>query len=139
MKILNLVATELAWAAGFVDGEGNIRFNTYKRPDGRLYGTLQLGVSQTHIAVLERLQAALGHRGKIYGPYKPKTQNSKPYWTFLTKGFEHTQASIALIWNWLSPVKREQVKHALSLAAEQSRTLKYPNSGKAARLREVSI
>lgn len=62
--------TEIAWAAGFFDGEGCVNIvkrKTANRP------TLQLAVGQSgNTEALDRFTKAVGG-GKVYGPYNPKT------------------------------------------------------------------
>lgn len=99
---------ELAWAAGFFDGEGNIRFDP--RP-GRKRGWTQFQVAQQDRRVLDRFVAAIGF-GEIYGPYGPYGK-TKPYYLLSIQGFERVQAAAAMLWRWLSPVKRQQVRLTL--------------------------
>lgn len=106
---------ELAWAAGFVDGEGYTGFHICQksRPtDQRQYGAISLTVSQCHKEPLERLQKALGV-GKLWGPYKKKKENHRDSYSFSVTGFEKTQAAIAMLWTWLGPIKREQASNAI--------------------------
>ena len=106
----------LAWAAGFVDGEGNFRMNEYKYIRRKQhYGGCHFSVAQIDRQVLDRLQKALGGLGKVYGPYHPKSKKNRqqPYYVFASAAFEQFQAIVAMLWNFLSPVKRAQAKHAL--------------------------
>ena len=63
---------ELAWAAGFWDGEGC----TYRSPRQWF-----MEVNQTEVTTLERFMAAVGV-GKIYGPRMPHktTLGTSPQW-----------------------------------------------------------
>lgn len=99
---------ELAWAAGFFDGEGHIRCDrgTVK---GKLYPRITLHAPQRDTRVLERMVKALG-RGKVLGPYN---NNGGPIYHFHVCNFEDVQMSVASMWPWLSPVKREQAAAAL--------------------------
>lgn len=105
---------ELAWAAGFVDGEGHFGLHkTRGRPtDSRGYGSPELTVAQCDRQVLDRLQQAL-NLGVVGGPYTPKKTNHNLVYLFYVHGFERVQAIICLLWPWLSPVKRKQVKRTL--------------------------
>jgi hypothetical protein len=47
--------------------------------------------------------------GNIY----PSRRNGKDTWAWHAQSFEHFQAVIALLWRWLSPIKREQARIAL--------------------------
>ncbi len=63
----------LAWAAGFIDGEGTI--SLYKRTDRKNEFTVRLSVVNTKIIALERLQAMFG--GSIHPMYK---ENDRRNW-----------------------------------------------------------
>ena len=54
---------ELAWAAGFFDGEGSTSVLKAQRDK---YAYLRISVSQKHPECLERFQQAIGGYGKIY-------------------------------------------------------------------------
>lgn len=95
---------ELAWAAGFFDGEGCVSL----LKSGR-HTYPQVGISQVDRMVLDRVTEAVGF-GKVYGPYKTPR---KPQYLYSVYGFEKTQALMAFLWPWLSPVKRAQFKRIL--------------------------
>lgn len=105
---------ELAWAAGFFDGEGHVSFN--HRKNTRSKGGLRFTVAQADRAVLDRMQRALGI-GRVKGPYGPYKTQTKPFWIYMVGSFEEVQAAIAMMWSFLSPVKRAQAKVALQEAA----------------------
>jgi hypothetical protein len=68
---------ELAWAAGFFDGEGHVGISTQEEPSGT-YRYPILIINQTDRRPLERFQHAVGI-GRIYGPYDRKNEkNWKP-------------------------------------------------------------
>lgn len=116
---------ELAWAAGFFDGEGYIGItNTNKGKHKRL----NVQLAQIYIEPLERFQKAVGH-GKIYGPYRRNTPNRQEYWLISFTYLEETQAVIALLWKWLSPPKRAQASKALKDFQDYRKTLTYPKKG----------
>lgn len=101
---------ELAWAAGFFDGEGCCR----ARRHGTLAKTprrfqLVLDVSQKDRRVLDRFRRAVGV-GAVYGPYRAP---HRVQYHFATTDFEACQAVIAMLWSWLGPLKREQARVAL--------------------------
>jgi hypothetical protein len=95
---------ELAWAAGFFDGEGCFSFTTKAG-----YGAAAIG--QVDRAPLERFQAAVGGLGKIYGPY---------FKIYPGRGIgakyrrEHVQAVVAMLWFKLGPSKKEQATRVLT-------------------------
>lgn len=113
---------ELAWAAGLFDGEGHTAFRKRARNvsrDGRrVYSTHILDIRQIDRRVLERFAAAVG-LGRVYGPYYPK--NGRPVWAYAVARFEQVQAVSALLWKWLSPVKRQQVSTMLRVSKSTPR------------------
>jgi len=98
----------LAWAAGFMDGEGNFRCKKSK------YGTLSpiMQAAQIDPDVLYRLNRSLGNIGTVYGPYKLKT--GKDVWSFHVGSFEKFQAASAMLWPFLSNIKRQQISSVLT-------------------------
>jgi hypothetical protein len=106
---------ELAWAAGFFDGEGNIRVKrlrpTASREGDRLRGYAVIFVPQIDPRVLERFRSAV-HLGKVMGPYAKS--HKQPQWHYEVYTFEKVQAVVALLWRWLSPVKRQQASEVLT-------------------------
>lgn len=102
---------ELAWAAGFFDGEGCVS-RKKNQSNGRRAPFLQ--VSQTNRVVLDRFQAAVGGLGVIYGPYRQKKRTHSPYWLYSTSNFEATQAVGTMLWSFLSPVKKEAYAREIS-------------------------
>jgi hypothetical protein len=94
---------ELAWAAGFFDGEGCF---SYTERAG--YGVATIG--QTDMRALERFRCAVGV-GKIYGPYDyryPGRMSKRPWWNYRAHRREHVQAIVTMLWFKLGPIKREQ-------------------------------
>lgn len=111
--------TELAWAAGFVDGEGCFVANSRARRKGSVpYRSLNLLISQAGDGetlfdppyALFRFKAAVGV-GRIYGPYR--NRRDRPIFRYQVSGLEQAQHVIAVLWPFLSPVKRGQAKQAL--------------------------
>lgn len=116
---------ELAWAAGFYDGEGSTITQVESR-DRRV--TLQICVSQCDVGPLERFQRALGGIGAIYGPTpRPKPQ-WRPLYQFRINRFEHSQAAIAMLWRFLCEPKREQAAEAMQrYHRERSQVYRFKN------------
>ena len=105
---------ELAWCAGFFDGEGHIGTGI-----GRIKGKwtarpLRLNVSQTDRFVLDRFRDAVGI-GRVSGPFdrSKRRPNESAVFYYQVSRFAYVQAVVALLWTWLSPVKREQARAAL--------------------------
>ena len=108
---------ELAWAAGFVDGEGYFWTRHRQTKKDRIkYATIGLNVHQVDKYALERLNKALLGLGKVCGPYGPYSGNRQAHYQYVVGNFADTEAVIALLWNWLGPVKRKQAANALKLA-----------------------
>ena len=104
----NFDSHELAWAAGFFDGEGTVHLSAHKGSPGG--ASVHTSVHQVDRRPLERFQAAVGV-GKIYGP-RPNPPN-RPISMFQTTTFEAGQALIAMLWRFLSAPKREQARQVL--------------------------
>lgn len=111
---------ELAWAAGFFDGEGSIgvyHFELYGRyrGTGHMGRALRLSIQQADRYVLDRFVQAVGI-GRVMGPYRSGGKDGytrRPRWKYDVGSFETVQAVVAMIWRWLSPVKRVQAGDAL--------------------------
>lgn len=111
---LSLNRENLAWAAGFFDGEGHSR-------NGRR-GALAVTISQADSPVLlERFRSAVGV-GTIRGPYTHKARpKQRPFYVYDALGFENTQHCLCVLWPWLGAVKREQARSALRAWMQQPR------------------
>jgi hypothetical protein len=96
--------TELAWAAGFYDGEGStVPVRQMKR--GRV--TMAVTVSQKDPEVLERFAAAVG-RGYLYPPFRPSASKPNPCWQYRLHRWKHCLEVMDLLWPYLGTLKREQ-------------------------------
>ncbi len=102
---------ELAWAAGFFDGEGcTVLQRSKKHPRTYLYTSL----TQVNLEPLKRFHNAVGGLGVIYGPYTHgRGRNWAPIHKWHTNKFEHSQAVLAMLWSFLSAPKRAQASAAL--------------------------
>lgn len=101
--------TELAWSAGFYDGEGNTRWGvtyTSKRRRSRTYGTFKMQVAQIHREVLDRFKTAVGV-GNVLGPYQKKNRTGKDYFVWTISG-PSALSAFHLIRPFLSSKKKEQ-------------------------------
>lgn len=94
---------EIAWAAGFIDGEGSFGVQRQTGHPDLPY----LQASQVDRYVLDRVCAALGV-GKVYGPYKTSGNVGRDYFYWRATGRERVVIAWNLISPWLSPVKKEQ-------------------------------
>jgi hypothetical protein len=111
---------ELAWAAGFFDGEGSTSAHI-----GR---GIQLHLPQVDVRPLQRFQLAVCGLGTLRGPYPPKGKQQRSFCVWSLTKFEHSQAVIAMLWRYLSDPKKEQMTRVVtqikpSLDAAQDRFL----------------
>jgi len=90
---------ELAWAAGFFDGEGT----TYADKTHSIF----VSVGQKHPALLYRFNDAIWNLGKVYGPYNN-------FYSLRIASFAKVQQVLALLWPYLGDEKREQARKALA-------------------------
>lgn len=105
---------ELAWAAGFFDGEGCIIKTTTKSLNhSRMH--VYITIAQTDTYVLERFKRAVGGMGRICKRRRMKSIKHSQRWDYIVSTFESGQAVIAMLWPWLSPIKRKQA-HGVLLA-----------------------
>ena len=90
------MTVEIAWAAGFFDGEGSTSLDKSKP---------RVAIGQKDRQVLDRFKTAVGY-GKVYGPYV----YVNPPRTFFYYVVRRQQAEdvIACLWPFLSQIKREQ-------------------------------
>jgi hypothetical protein len=93
---------ELAWAAGFFDGEGTTCCVIDKNRH------ISLSVSQKERDPLERFQSAVG-LGSIYGP----STSQKAPWRFSTGKLEDVKIIMRSLWPYLCGSKKTQFIRAL--------------------------
>ena len=121
---------ELAWAAGFFDGEAHIGLaRTNNKTQNR---HLHIQICQTEDGPLERFTEAV-NAGKIYGPYNHNRKvngNQRPYKQLHIATFEKVQQTVCLLWPWLSTPKKNQAKMAL-IAYRQYQERDKPRMGPA--------
>ncbi len=101
---------ELAWCAGFLDGEGYFAFSRHSGTRGQV----KIQASQVDDRPLLRLAASLG--GSVTGPYEIKRPNCPPNWSWSTASFGGVMQAVCLVWPWLSQPKRDQAHGALLAA-----------------------
>lgn len=99
----------VAWAAGFFDGEGS----TYVHHDSSRQGYLRIELSLPQKGAasvpeaLSRFRRAMCEMGRFGGP-----DETSLYW-WRTRGRLEAFAALALLWNDLGAVKREQANRAI--------------------------
>lgn len=123
--ILCLDSHELAWAAGFFDGEGYVG----ARQRGERWEHPGLTIAQIAKEPLDRFRLAVGGIGNITGPYRPKNPNGQPYYQYSLHGFVPVQAVTAMLWRWLCSVKRAQCATALTGTRDYLRS-RFESGGK---------
>ena len=103
---------ELAWAAGFYDGEGNCWASAKT-------GVLKIAVSQADPRPLRRFHAAVLRLGKLDGPYlrphRVHRENHSEMWTWHAQNYEDFHYVIGWLWEFLSEPKREQIDHYVAI------------------------
>lgn len=100
---------ELAWAAGFFDGEGNICLHF---PHKDQSASAILAIKQIDRRPLDRFNIATLEIGKVYGPYT-YNYNKNPYFRYTVCGVYKCQIISSLLYPWLSEPKREQITKVL--------------------------
>ena len=101
---------ELAWAAGFFDGEGHTGCHMKKNRLGKLYPQVQIEITQKHPGVLHRFREAIGH-GTVYGPYT--TKRNTQHYALRVYGTEVVRSVLASLAPYLSEEKRLQGEAAM--------------------------
>lgn len=90
--------TDLAWAAGFIDGEGCIALIHHHQTIGqKTYQcfVLRLSVANTDLLSLERLKAMFG--GSINGAGRSSRPHHKPCWQWFCHSAKAERALIRLL------------------------------------------
>jgi hypothetical protein len=105
--------TELAWAAGFWDGEGSTWLT---RPEGRGTAQPQARINQASTSgmpeVLVRFQRAVGF-GSLQGPNLTEGRDPLYCWVVSSRG--EVRAVLSQLEPWLGAVKRVQLWRVLGL------------------------
>lgn len=104
---MNFDTHELAWAAGFYDGEGSTSQGRSRRETGT-YLCARVSITQLDREALERFRAAVLGLGKI----TPKEVGGKAGWCWHAHA-DGAVAVIALLWKFLGRIKRDQAHRVL--------------------------
>lgn len=104
---------EIAWAAGFFDGEGATTLYAKSRRSMDTVRQPVMTISQVNNDTLERFQRAVLGIGKIYGPYQHK--NGRPQFVWRSYRWIDSQAVLALLWRFLGTHKQEQAARAFAV------------------------
>lgn len=94
---------ELAWAAGFFDGDGNVYYSASERRTPRLI----IQIDQVIREPLDRFVAAVGE-GKVLGPYKQKNRQANDYYKWSLEGYSKPLSVFLQIAPYMCSSKRDQ-------------------------------
>ena len=108
---------EVAWAAGFFDGEGTVSVGTDPRT-GR-YSAINMEIPQSSAAglpdVLVRFHRIVGV-GNVTGPHEPRSPWSRlPQYRWRSGALDDVEHVAALLWTRLGPTKRKQLDTSIRL------------------------
>ena len=113
MNEIKINRESLAWAAGFFDGEGSVSFT-----GDRLNRYPLITIQQNDPEVLYRFRDAVAFLGVVHGPYS-RRDGGNPFYNYQVSSFEKVQAVIAMLWPFLSVIKKSQAHNILSYIREQ--------------------
>jgi len=112
---MNFDRTDLAWASGLFEGEGNIGEHSYK--SGLVYP--QVTLSSTDEDVVRFFHDVLGGIGTVtFRPPKEGELRNKDMWTWSANSFENSQAVIAMFWPYLKQRRRARAIKAFNLVRD---------------------
>jgi hypothetical protein len=108
--MINLDTHELAWCAGFFDGEGSTTIQKNGTGGSHIY----IRVGQKEKELLIRFNKAINNCGRIYYDehYDNRNARKASIYRLVIYDFEHTQHIMCLMWKWLGPFKKEQYRKA---------------------------
>lgn len=98
----------LAWCAGFFDGEGC--FSTSKATTRHPNRYARVNISQVNREVLDKFRSTVGV-GVVRGPYDRPNQ---PMFSYNLSNWPEIQHLICVLWPWLGEVKKEQALRVIS-------------------------
>jgi hypothetical protein len=105
-----IAETDIAYLAGFFDGEGCISMGVVKNPGGRRYHLMAVFVTNSNYAVLNHLRERFGGRlDQLLAP--GKNPNWLPQWRLVWPASKHTEILETLL--PLLIVKRRQAELGL--------------------------
>ena len=110
-----LELAELAWGAGFFDGEGS----TFAKGSADRPGYLQLCVSVPQRGGAEKPQVLLRFQSAVLGMGTISPPNEEGVHQWRGRGFTDAQGTIGLLWPYLGRVKRCQAAKAMRLVRAQ--------------------
>jgi hypothetical protein len=105
-------ATELAWAAGFFDGEGNTACAVHESRKQATYFRAYAQIAQVDRRALDRFKRVV-RAGTICGPYK-NNNNGSPYFTWRANKFSDVQRIYSELKPYLCVIKIKQFSQAIA-------------------------
>lgn len=113
-------AEELAWAAGFWDGEGCMSILDHRSHPGRfiLEASITQSSDQGIPEVLERFRSAVGGLGRIYGAYDGG-EGHQPIYRWKLLPLASIRQLMARLEPSIGPVKRQQSDSRLAIVLAQ--------------------
>lgn len=109
---LSKTALDLAWAAGFFDGEGSTYIN--RRGGATTGGTVRVSIGHVDRRPLDRFLEAVG-LGSVTGPYDHNTKRNpkhRPHYSYQVYG-QNARLVLSALWPYLSGPKKEQAATVL--------------------------
>ena len=114
---------DLAWAAGFIDGEGCIRASY----NGAKIRYLYLTVGQKNRPLVDKLIGIFGVGSIHHSPARP-TSSEAHVWTCTSRRAFH---GLSLVWPWLGEQKKADFKRAIkSVHGTRQALSRHPQRGK---------
>ena len=107
---------QIAWAAGFIDGDGSFQASRSGQ------ATIAAGQSSSNGEPEELSRMAEYFGGRVTGPYQSKAVNRQPNYKWSIVGFGAVQSIVAVMWPFLSQTKR--VTAVRILREDRSNTLR---------------
>jgi hypothetical protein len=104
--------TDIAWAAGFFDGEGSTTLYSKPRKSMDTVRIPVMSITQVNRTTLERFQRIVFELGRLYGPYYRK--KGKPQHLWRTTKLADAQAVASLLWKFLTPEKQAQITRSFA-------------------------
>jgi hypothetical protein len=98
-------ATELAWAAGFFDGEGSISLSRTGPVSANVWHVLRLDANQIDRRPLDRFARAVGV-GAVRGPYTHGRNTKRQRYMFVVQNYDDVATVLLALWSYLSEPKR---------------------------------
>jgi hypothetical protein len=111
VDIMTVTESDVAWAAGFFEGEGSISPSTRR---GRIEG-MSVSLGSTDYDVIERFSKIWGC-GSLCGPYQRGTH--KPIWHFRIHNFDDAKTMLERMYPHLGQRRSARIDEVLNLVAK---------------------